>query len=264
MGSMTVEKKNGAGWKTPEFTADSLKLFACLTMLLQTVGVAVIGRGMIHIERYTQAGLAQALEADSHLMTLAGISSGLELLGGLSVPLFAFLLVEGFRNTSDYRRYLLTMVGFALLSEVPYDLAMQQEWLEFSAQNALISMSVCLGMLGLLRLAGERGKTFATVLQLLVILAALAAVMGLRSAYGGCLVLLTAIFYLLYAKNGMKMLLGIAVSLFALYITGPLAFYGIYCYNGQRKNQLPKYAYYVFYPLHLLVIGLIVKLGMAG
>ena len=45
----------------------------------------------------------------------------LELLGGLSVPLFAFLLVEGFRNTSDYRRYLLTMVGFALAEgcEVP-------------------------------------------------------------------------------------------------------------------------------------------------
>ena len=55
--------------------------------------------------------------------------------------------------------------------------------------------------------------------------------------------------------------MGVVVSL--LYVTGPLAFYGIYCYNGQRRNRIPKYVYYVFYPLHLLVLGLIVKYLMA-
>ena len=79
----------------------------------------------------------------------------------------------------------------------------------------------------------------------------------LHLEYGLCLVLLTAIFYLLYTRNVLKTILGMIVSL--LYVTGPVAFYGIWCYNGERKDKIPKYAYYVFYPLHLLVLVLIIK-----
>ncbi|MDO5344440.1 MAG: TraX family protein [Lachnospiraceae bacterium] len=259
--SNTTMGRRGVVWKTPDITADGLKLFACITMFLQSVGIVIVGQGMIHLGQYTQEGLSQALAEDSHLMTLAGISSGLELLGGLSVPIFAFLLVEGFRNTSSYSRYLLTMVLFALLSEIPYDLAMQQKWMDFSSQNALVSMSICLLMLYFLKMAQERGGMMASVLQLLIVLAAIIWAALFRAAYGLCLILLVAVFYVFYGKNGIKTLLGVVISL--LYVTGPLAFYGIYCYNGQRKDRLPKYVYYVFYPLHLLVLGLIVKYGMA-
>lgn len=53
--------------------------------------------------------------------------------------------------------------------------------------------------------------------------------------------------------SGQNALFSMVISL--LYVTGPLAFYGIWCYNGERKNRIPKYAYYLFYPLHLLVLG---------
>jgi len=42
-----------------------------------------------------------------------------------------------------------------------------------------------------------------------------------------------------------------------MYVTGPIAFYGIWCCTGERKDYINKYVYYAFYPLHLLVLGVI-------
>ena len=40
-------------------------------------------------------------------------------------------------------------------------------------------------------------------------------------------------------------------------LPGPIAFYGIWCCTGERKDYINKYVYYAFYPLHLLVLGVI-------
>ena len=186
-------------WRLPSVSADGLKIFACATMLVQSIGITIIEKGIINLDQYTQAELSEAMAQDSHLMVMAGIGSVMQLIGGLAVPLFAYLLVEGFRNTSDYRKYLLSMVVFALASEIPYDLANSQKVVDWSSQNA--------------------------------------------------------IFYLFYSKNVLKTILGMITSL--LYVTGPLSFYGIWFYNEQRKDILPKYVYYAFYPVHLLVLGII-------
>ena len=101
--NMTTGRR-GIVWKTPDITADELKMFACIVMLIQTVGIAVIEKGLIHLDQYTQESLNQAMSQDSRLMTLAGIGSIMQLIGGMAIPVFAFLLVEGFRNTSDYKK----------------------------------------------------------------------------------------------------------------------------------------------------------------
>ncbi|MDY3920494.1 MAG: TraX family protein [Candidatus Limivivens sp.] len=244
-------------WKMPDITADGLKLFACVTMLIHTVGVAVIQNGMIHLDRYTTEGLSAAMAEDSHLMLLAGLGSAAQLIGGLAVPVFAFLLVEGFRNTSSFRRYLLTMLAFALLSEVPYDLAVQQKLVDFSSQNALVTMVICLLMLYSLSMGKQVPGMTGKLVRFLIVLGAVIWVSLFRAEFGLCMVLLTAIFYLFYTKNVLKTILGILVSL--LYVTGPVSFYGIWCYNGVRKDRLPKYVYYAFYPLHLLILGIAAK-----
>ena len=95
----SMARRRRVVWRTPDITADGLKNFACLAMLLQTIGITVIEKGLIHLDQYTQAGLSQAMAEDSHLMFLAGAGSVLQLAGGLTVPVFAFLLVEGFLNT---------------------------------------------------------------------------------------------------------------------------------------------------------------------
>lgn len=139
-------------WNTPEITADGLKLFACMMMLMQTIGISVVEKGLIRIDAYTQEQFSALLAEDSHMMFLAGVGSVMQLLGGMAVPLFAFLLVEGFLHTADYRRYLLTVGLFALISEIPYDFAMYQDIWEPAGQNALCSMTVSLLMLYFLRM----------------------------------------------------------------------------------------------------------------
>lgn len=250
----TMMGRRGVVWKTPSVTADGLKMFACATMLIQTIGIAIVENGIIHIDQYTQEGLSLAMAEDSNLMMWAGIGSVMQLIGGLAVPVFAFLLVEGFRHTSDIRRYLLSMLIFAVVSEVPYDLAVCGTVWDLSTQNALVSTTVCLVMLCCLKTAGGLKGFVGTFAKLCIVLGAVLWVTLLRSQCGLCMVLLTAVFYLFYGRNVLKTVLGIIISL--MYVTGPLAFYGIWCYNGERKSRLPKYAYYVFYPLHLLVPGL--------
>ena len=247
----------GIVWKTPDITADGLKMFACIVMFIRTIGIVVIEKGMIHLESYTQSSLNEAMAQDSRLMTLAGLGAVFQLAGGLAIPIFAFLLVEGVRNTSDYKKYLLAMLAAALLSELPYDLAMSGKILDFSGQNGMFTMTICLILLKCLELTGSISGAAGKLVRFLEILAAVLWTSLFKSEYGLCMVLLTAVFYVFYTKNVIKTILGGAISL--MYVTGPLAFYGLWCYNGERKNRINKYLYYAVYPVSLLVAFLLAK-----
>ena len=255
--------KRGIIWKTPDITADGLKLFACAVMLLRTIGIVVIEKGMIHLDTYTQNSLNEAMAQDSHLMTLAGLGSVFQLAGGLAIPIFAYLLVEGVRNTSSYKKYLLAMVVTAVVGEIPYDLAMSGKVLDLSSQNGMFTMCICLILLKCLELTDEIKGAAGKLVQILIVFAAVLWTSLLRSEYGLCMVLLVAVFYLFYTKNVLKTVLGGLISL--MYVTGPLAFYGLWCYNGERKDRINKYVYYAVYPVSLLVLFILVKvLGAAG
>ncbi|MDY4115100.1 MAG: TraX family protein [Blautia sp.] len=254
--NMTTGRR-GIVWKTPDITADGLKMFACIVMLIQTVGIAVIEKGLIHLDQYTQESLNQAMSQDSRLMTLAGIGSIMQLIGGMAIPVFAFLLVEGFRNTSDYKKYLLTMIITALVSEIPYDLAICGKVWDLSSQNAMITMCICLILLKCMELFSNSSGFAGSMVRILIMIAAIVWVSIFRAEYGLCMVLLVTVFYVFDTKNVLKTVLGCIISL--MYVTGPIAFYGIWCYNGERKDRINKYVYYAFYPLHLLVLGVIAK-----
>lgn len=254
--NMTTGRR-GVVWKTPDITADGLKMFACIVMLIQTIGIAVIEKGLIHLDQYTQESLNQAMSQDSRLMTLAGIGSIMQLIGGMAIPVFAFLLVEGFRNTSDYKKYLITMIITALVSEIPYDLAIRGKVWDLSSQNAMITMCICLIMLKCMELFSDTSGFMGSMVKILIMIAAIVWVSIFRAEYGLCMVLLVTVFYVFDTRNVLKTVLGCIISL--MYVTGPIAFYGIWCYNGVRKDRINKYVYYAFYPLHLLVLGVIAK-----
>lgn len=247
--------RRGVVWKTPDITADGLKIFAWVVMTLQYVGVIIVEKGIIRLDQYTQEELSTAMAEDSHLMMQAGVGSILQLLGGMAIPLFAFLLVEGFRSTSNYRKYLITVGAFALISEIPYDFAMKGQIFDFSNQNALIGTFISLFMLYGLRLVKSSKVFFKGIVQFCIVLAAVMWAGFFRAEFGLCMVLLTAVFYIFYERNVLKTILGALLSL--MYVTGPISFYGIWCYNGLRRDKIPKYVFYIAYPLMLLALGII-------
>lgn len=252
--------KRNVIWKLPSVSTFGLKMSACVTMLICSIGASVVQDGMIHLDQYTQEGLAQAMESDSHLVMLAGVGSAMQIIGGFAIPIFAFLLVEGFRHTSDYRKYLLRVVLFALLSEIPFDLAMQQSFLDFSLQNAMFGTAIALMMLYVLDLFKEGRGAVAVLARVCTVIGAFVWTGLLHVQFGPSMVLLTAIFYLFYARNVLKTVLGILVSL--VHVTGPLSFYLIWLYNEEQKHGEWKYFFYLLYPLHLLIFGVIVTFLM--
>lgn len=256
----TMGMKRNVIWKLPSVSTFGLKMSACVTMLICSIGASVVQDGMIHLDRYTQEGLAQAMEADSHLVMLAGVGSAMQIIGGFAVPIFAFLLVEGFRHTSNYRNYLLRVALFALLSEIPFDLAMQQSFLNISLQNAMFGTAIALMMLYVLDLFKEGKGAIAVLARICTVIGALVWTGLLHVQFGPSMVLLVAIFYLFYAKNVLKTVLGILVSL--IHVTGPLSFYLIWLYSEEQKHGGWKYFFYLFYPLHLLILGVIVTFLM--
>lgn len=61
--------------------------------------------------------------------------------GGLTFPIMAFLLNEGYRHTSDVRRYAVRLGAFALVSQIPYSL------LWGATANVLVTLLIGLGLL---------------------------------------------------------------------------------------------------------------------
>ncbi len=236
-------------------TGTKLKVYACITMLFYTIGVAIVQNGLIHVNQYSTEELSQALSEDPQLMVLSGWASVLQLIGGLAVPVFAFLLVEGFVHTSSVKNYLLRLLAFAVISEIPYDLAMSGTLWDTGSQNSLFTLAVCLVMLYSLRLLEQRPGFGWKLFQVLVVLAAAVWCNLLQLSCGLCMVLICAIFYKLYDRKGVRLLLGCAVSI--MYVTGPFSGYLLWNYCGDRGWDKNKYLFYVFYPLHLLVLGVI-------
>ena len=232
-----------------EVTTATLKWYGCATMFFYSLSMTVVQNGLLHVNQFSNAQLREMWAANPDLMVLSSWAAVFQLLGGLAIPVFAFLLVEGFLHTSDYKAYLIRMVGFALLSEIPFDFAMSGKLFDWSSQNLLFTLAIGLVMLYGLRLfaAGQGVK-------LLIVLAAVLWSALMRTQFGLCMILLIAVYYLLKDHKA-KLWIGGIISF--MYVTGPVSGFVLKRYNHQRGEQPNKYLFYMLYPLHLLILGLL-------
>lgn len=231
-----------------EVDANTLMWYGSITLLFYSISMSVIQNGMLHVSRYSAVQLRELLVDNPDLMLLSSWAAVFQLLGGLSVPVFAFLTVEQFLHTDNYRRDLLGLTAFAVLSEIPYDLAMSAAVFDWTSQNMLFSLVIGLVMLYGLRLfAASRG------VQVLIVLAAVFWSGLMKSGFGLCLILLMAVYALLRERPRARLILSSLISL--MYITGPVSNFVLKRYNGQPGRTRQRLIFCCLYLLHLLVLA---------
>lgn len=175
----------------------------------------------------------------------------LRFFGRLSMPLFCFVLALGFYHTKSRGRYLLRLLVFALLSEIPFDLFIFGRAFDLGKQNMLFTLALALLVLWLC------GKAHNNLLLCAAFLAAGCAVgVLLRLDYGWIAILLTFVFYYFEAKTLLLLASGALLAVYGgikggYYPFALLALLPVAAYNG-RRGPAAKYFFYLFYPLHML------------
>ena len=178
--------------------------------------------------------------------------------GRIAFPVFAFLVAEGFAHTRNRMRYFLSLLLFAVISEVPWYLLNGAD----GTHNVMFTL-----VLGVLALAAfERLREHRILCCCSILLTAwLVAWLGTDYEWRG--VLMIVVFYLLGMVKNMPVTLRRMLQLLFAFplmmhygITGALfACVVIFLYDGTRgfiHGNVAKYGFYAFYPAHLFLLWL--------
>ncbi len=191
----------------------------------------------------------------------------LRMIGRLAMPIFCFCIAEGFAHTRDKKKYLFRMGVFALVSEIPFDLAFDGK-LGFAHQNIMLTFFLSILALMLFdRIRGGEGAKAGqfpvgkTVLGVLAVAAVAVVSLLLRADYTVFAVMAVFLFYALRRKHPL-IRSGAGVAFLALtrtigyYCATGFSFIPLALYNGKKGKGL-KWLFYVFYPGHLLLLAAI-------
>ena len=188
----------------------------------------------------------------------------MRVIGMVAFPVYAYCLAEGFRYTSDYRRYLGRLALFAILSEIPFDLAFYGVPFSFAHQNVFFTLTLGLILLWVLERCREQLLLCAGAFAVLCFLA-----QALHMDYGAGGLLMVFAFYL--AQQGTSPWIGwgifVFINLFG-YAGGVqwaaiLALLPIGLYSGKAGKKKQRFFYWI-YPLHLLLLWVIEKYIRSG
>lgn len=85
-------------------------------------------------------------------------------IGRIAFPIFAFMIVEGYFHTGNLKKYGLRLLLFAIVSEIPFNLAMGSRLFYPLHQNVLWSFLISLGLVHCNEKAKAKGKLWLRIL----------------------------------------------------------------------------------------------------
>ena len=210
------------------FSSAVLKYIAMVTMLIDHIGAS----GLI----FLMFNIAVS-------MRLYYIS---RMIGRVAFPIYLFLLVEGFVHTKNIKKYIIRLTLFAILSEVPFDMAFWGGFVNMQHQNVMWSLLICVIMLcGI--------KKYPDFSVIFVGMGCFAAWI-IKSDYESIGPLAVGCMYLFRERAVYK---NVATAI--IFSFEPPALFSLIpmnMYNGEKGKSL-KYLFYFFYPVHLLALVLI-------
>src|SRR5699024_6607817 len=213
-----------------------LKWIAIFTMMIDHIGAMLIEPLLYNSSSSVVGGIVdwQTIYTSSRLI------------GRLAFPIFCFLIVEGYVHTRSVSKYAFRLGLFALLSEIPFDLAFSGQVFDWSTQNVFFTL-----LLGLLAIWAYDTLTLPLLRIGLPIVMALFALV-FQTDYQIYGVVFIFILFVTRSNRLKQTILG-AIYGFAQ-ITASLAFIPIYYYNGKKGRGNSKWLYW-FYPVHLLILA---------
>lgn len=199
------------------------------------------------------------------ITTPAGVI--MRIIGRLTAPIMCFFLAEGFRYTASHKKYGIRLFIFVVISQFAYAFA---HGISLLTPNFNMIFTLFLSFLILLSYEKIRNNIAKTAVIFILIIASQVSDWGIIAP------LWVLSFYILHNDTNYKILSFSLISLLHIVInsfpaiSGGYNWYGqlwqlgvflfiplLLLYNGKngRKNMFSKWFFYIFYPLHLIVIG---------
>lgn len=247
-----VKPKRKAG-----LTIDTIKLIALIAMICDHIGFVLIDKGKLYgYDIYLYSYVITLKDAAPWIL----LKNILRTVGRISFPLFAFCLSEGFSHTSNAYKYGARLAIFALISEIPFDLACFNTPVDFSTQN--IFFTLLLGFMGMFIINKIDDEVW--ILKLFAFIGACFAGHLIRCDYGWKGVALIMACNIVRNSKLLETAVvgtgGVMLSLTRAGFGGVAAII-TWFYNGRKGERSLKYLYYIIYPLHLLLFYAIVYMS---
>lgn len=219
-------------------SGSTLKIIAIISMFIDHAALVLLYWGILYHNQPIMEG--------TEIYNIYLIYNAMRKIGRIAFPIFCFLLIEGFTHTSNRKKYALRLLIFAVISEIPFNLAASNQFIDSSSCNVFVTL--LLGLLTIWAMDQFRGKYY---IQIPIALLGCLAAYLVNSDYDYRGIVLIVLLYIFRYDRSMQ---AVAGSL-SLYWEWPaiFAFIPICMYNGKRGRNI-KYFFYVFYPVHLLLL----------
>ena len=236
-----------------------------------------------NISSFTLHVLAMGLMLCDHIWaTLLPAEEWLTCIGRIAYPIFAFMIVEGYTHTHDLRRYMLRILLWACLSEIPFNIMYGGSAFYPYHQNVLWTFLESLLLIILIEKCRRRfKKVLATILFAGIVVWGFILGYATMVDYYGVGILTVLIFYFfreqtwknriiqficLYILN-IELLGGYCYIFrifghdieFAQQGLAMLSLIPIWLYKGRQgfHNKIVQWACYAFYPVHIMILILL-------
>lgn len=245
-----------AGEKTSGgLSGSTLKIIAIITMFIDHLAVVALESKALSMPVYTPDDYVTLFQTNGKYI-IPYLT--MRLIGRLAFPIFCFLLVEGYFHTRSIKKYILRLSLFAIISEIPFDLATHRQAFYWGYQNVFFTLLLGLTVIALMDFVKNRFRGFLLVFtKTAVIVGGIMTALFLHTDYNAMGILTIVLIYVFKQRNNNTIAMAAATVWLTfmnlLEVTSLLDILLVKFYNGKRGLNL-KYIFYIFYPAHLFIL----------
>lgn len=234
----------------------TLKIIAVFAMITDHIGACILQRILDNhgILSTATLGINTIINLDGNNRRLAITWWIMRIvIGRIAFPIYCFLLTQGFVHTKNVLKYAIRLLVFAVLSEIPFDLAIYGQPVNILHQNVFFTLFIGLICICAVSYADNKhnGNVF---IKIFIACIGMLAAQLLNTDYGAAGVAFILLLYILRHHGSLLIAVGCISSVIMLNeLAAILSFVFIAGYSGERGLKC-KYIFYIIYPLHLIIL----------